>query len=180
PTPAGGFVPLVRSRDLPVPESLEAVESLLSRAHDSHQVAAVVLAYAARSFDRVAMFRIRNGRVGGWKARGEGVDESRFQKFEAPLADPSIFLTLDKGASHHGGPLPDMPVHRQFIKHWGDPPTACLTVPVTLRRRMASVLYGDRRLQSVDGDDVELFQNLAGKAAMAFELCILRRKIHPQ
>ncbi|MEO1366589.1 MAG: hypothetical protein AAFX50_05395 [Acidobacteriota bacterium] len=180
PTPAGGFVPLVRSRDLPIPESLEAVESMLSRAHDSHQVAAVVLAYAARTFDRVAMFRIRGGRVGGWKARGEGVDESHFQKFEAPIAEPSIFLTLNKGAGHHGGPLPDMPVHRQFIKRWGDPPTACVMVPVMLRRRMASVLYGDRRLQSVDGNDVELFQNLAGKAAMAFELCILRRKIHPQ
>ncbi|MEM1183310.1 MAG: hypothetical protein AAGM22_33515 [Acidobacteriota bacterium] len=180
PTPAGGFVPLVRSRDLPIPENLEAVESMLSRAHDSHQVAAVVLAFAARTFDRAALFRIRNGRVGGWKARGEGVDESLFQKFEESLAEPSIFLTLDKGASHHGGPLSDMPVHRQFIKHWGDPPTACLMMPIMLRRRMASVLYGDRRLTSVNGEDVELFQNLAGKAAMAFELCILRRKIHPQ
>ena len=180
PTPAGGFVPLVRTRDLPVPENLEAVESMLSRAHDSRQVAAVVLAFAARNFERVGMFRIRGGLIGGWKARGEQVSEEEFQKFEAPLTEPSVFLTLNKGAPHHVGPLADMPVHRSFIQRWGNPPTSCIMMPVMLRRRMASVLYGDRLMRGVTAEDVKLFQNLAGKAAMAFELCILRRKIHPQ
>lgn len=157
---------------------LESVDHELGQVTDRHGVADVLLRFAGRDFSRVAMFEVRDDRVRGWRLGSTNADESLFTAYEASLTEPSAFATLGRGARHFLGPLPPMPAHRRLARAWGDElPAACLMVPIRVRDRLVAVLYGDRGPRELDDVDPETYRRLATKAAMAFELCILRRKL---
>ena len=50
-------------------------------------------------------------------------------------------------------------------------------MPIRLRGRLISVLYADRGALGLEGVEIEEIKELSDKAAIAFELCILRRKL---
>ena len=71
-----------------------------------------------------------------------------------------------------------MPAHRTLASCWGGQlPDQCLMLPVRVRGRLISVIYGDRGNHGLEGVDLLLLKEVAEKAAIAFELCILRRKL---
>ena len=158
--------------------TLDKIDRRLAKAVDHQTVARIVLTYLARHFTRCALFKVRPEHVIGWLAYGEGFDSQLFRAMLIPFDEPSLFLNLRQGAQVHLGPLPEMPSHRQMVRAWGGEwPAQCMMVPVRVRGKLVSVLYGDRGAESFSDFELDPFTDLAAKAADALELCILRKKL---
>ncbi len=158
--------------------SLEDVDQLLASQTNLQVVGEVILRYLAQSFSRAALFKARKGSLYGWMCRGESLDTEQLVSLEIQLSEPSAFLNLAQGAAYFRGPLAPMPLHRKLAGCWGGQlPRECMMIPIRIRERLVSVLYGDRGAQPLGVLDLEQLQRLAHKASMALELCILRKKI---
>lgn len=163
---------------IPASLMLEDVEQLLAGQTDQKSIGQIILQFLGQSFSRSAIFAVKNDRVHGWLEQGEDFNVSLFRGLDLRLDQPSAFLGLVKGAGFFLGPLAPMPVHRELARCWGgELPLQCLMVPIRLRGRLVSILYGDRGARGLHGVEVESIKQLAEKAAIAFELCILRRKL---
>ncbi len=181
-TPVG---PPVEERALPsaAPESappltLDDVESLLAELNDRKSIGQTILRFLGQSFNRCAIFAVRNDCIRGWLHHGEGFDAELFHALNLKLDQPSAFLSLIKGAEFFVGPLAPMPAHRELACCWGgELPRRCVMMPIRLRGRLISVLYGDRGTHDLQGIRIEQIKELSEKAGIAFELCILRRKL---
>ncbi len=163
---------------IPATLTLDDVERILAGQGDQKSIGRTILRYLGQSFSRCAIFVVRNDGVRGWLYHGEGFDAAQFQSVEVKLDQPSAFLGLIKGAEFFVGPLAPMPSHRELARCWGgELPQQCLMMPIRLRGRLVSVLYADRGARGLDGVRIDDVKELSEKAAIAFELCILRRKL---
>ncbi len=163
-----------------VPETLTLgdVERLLAGQSDQKSIGKILLRFLGQTFSRCAIFAIKNEGVRGWLHHGEGFDGSLFRNLAIPLDQPSAFLGLTKGVEFFFGSLAAMPAHRMLASCWGGQlPDQCLLLPVRVRGRLISVIYGDRGDRGLEGIDLELLKEVAEKTSIAFELCILRRKL---
>lgn len=157
---------------------LEDVDRLFGQAEDQHQLADVMLKFLRQSFDRAAIFKIMPDRIGGWKCSGEGFSAEKFRDIDLRLDIPSILFDLRQGKKEHVGSMPPLPAHLEIARSWGGGlPKATFFLPVHVRRRLVCVLFGDLRQGRVEDLELEPFRRLAVKAAMAFELFILRRRV---
>lgn len=157
--------------------TLGAVDELLGEQEDADGIGQVLLRFAAQHFSRTAIFKARRDGMKGWLAHGVGIQDEPFKAIDIHFREPSVFLNLQRGAELHLGPLAPMPMHRQIADAWGEWPKDCLMVPIRLKERLVAVLYGDCSPASVSGLKIDDFRHLSVSAAMAFELCILRRKM---
>jgi MshEN domain len=162
----------------PVDLALDDVERLLAEESDQKSIGRIILRFLGQSFSRCAIFSVHNDGVRGWLHHGESFDADAFQALDLKLDQPSAFLNLLKGSDYVLGPLPPMPSHRALARCWGgELPQECLMMPIRLRGRLISVLYGDRGALGLEGVPIEQIRDLSEKAAIAFQLCILRRKL---
>ncbi len=160
------------------PLSFDDVESLLATQSDRKSIGQTILRFLSQSFSRCAIFAVRPDGIRGWIYRGEGFDAALFQALDLKLDQPSAFLGLIKGAEFFSGPLAPMPAHRELASCWGgELPQQCVMMPIRLRGRLISVLYGDRGALDLKGVCLEQIKELSEKAGIAFELCILRSKL---
>jgi hypothetical protein len=174
---AAARAPLSTAPAPPAP-SLADVEARLVSPADREDVAAALLDFLAPRFARVALFIVRRDEVAGWVGRGSHLDLGRLRDFRAALDQPSIFLNLARGGTFYLGPLPPMPVHQALAACWGGQlPAECLLLPIRLRERLVTLVYADRGGAGLRGVDLAQLQQLAAKAAIAFELCIMRGKL---
>lgn len=165
--------------DLPEILTLQDLEGLLAGQADHRSVGRLVLHYLTQVFSRCAIFAIKGEHVRGWLHHGESIDATLVRHLEIAFDQPSAFLSLAKGAEFFLGPLTPMPAHRLLASCWGGQlPDQCLLLPIRVRGRLISVIYGDNGSRGLVGVDVELLKEVAEKASIAFELCILRRKLH--
>ncbi len=176
----GGAMPTATVGGTPIPATLtlDDVERILAGQSDQKSIGRTILRFLGQSFSRCAILAVRNDGVRGWLYHGEGFDGALFNAMDLKLDQPSAFLGLIKGAELFVGPLAPMPAHRELARCWGgELPQQCLMMPIRLRGRLISVLYADRG--ALDLEDVNLAEvkELSEKAAIAFELCILRRKL---
>ncbi len=176
----GGSMATATVGGTPIPAilTLDDVERLLAGQSDQKSIGRTILRYLGQSFSRCAIFAIRNDGVRGWLHHGEGFNSALFHSVDVKLDQPSAFLSLIKGAEFYCGPLAPMPAHRELARCWGgELPQQCLMMPIRLRGRLISVLYVDRGAVGLEGVQIEEIKELSDKAAIAFELCILRRKL---
>lgn len=158
--------------------SLAEVDRLLA-AEVSYQAIGNVLArFLAGHFARSLVFQVRGGEMLGWLGHAPDLDRRYLTTLRLDLQQPSALATLARGAERYVGPLAPMPVHRQLARSWGgELPRQAALIPIRVRERMVCALYGDEGKDSLDPEKLDLLARLAQKAAMAFEVCILRKKI---
>jgi MshEN domain len=131
----------------------------------------------ATLFARALVLQVNRGRVGGWLARGDGVDAARLARYEATLEELSVFREVAAQETIFTGVLQPLPAHLRLLDLWhGAPGEECLVAPVKVRDRLVAVLYGDRGAGGLEGLDVALIARLAARAAEGFERCIARKK----
>ncbi len=158
--------------------SLADIERLLAGQADQKAIGQILIRFLGQSFSRCAIFAVRGNRIRGWLHHGEGFDDSVFRNLQLRLDQPSAFLGLLTGAEFFLGPLAPMPAHRQLASCWGgDLSQQCLMMPIRLRSRLISIIYGDCGARGLQGLDIEQIRKLSEKASIGFELCILRRKL---
>ncbi len=169
---------LGRTRAEPDILELADVERLLAGQSNQKSIGQVILRYLGQSFSRCAMFVVKNTHIKGWLQHGEGVDPAEFRAIEIRLDQPSAFLALVKGAEFFLGPLAPLIAHQELANCWGgDLPQQCLMMPIRLRGRLISIVYIDNGTRGLKGIKLEDLKQLMDKASIAFELCILRRKL---
>ena len=162
----------------PPPPSQEEVQRALQAARRADDIGAALLGYLSQEFLRLFLFRVGHGSVRGWMGRSPAFDEYGFRNWTVGFDEPSVFLNLRQGAEFFLGRLPAMPAHQRLLKCWrGSMDTECAVFPVRVRDRLVCAVYGDRDSLGLAGLDVPTVQRLAGKAAIAFEMLLMQRKL---
>lgn len=161
------------------PLALTDAEQLLLDPKDRDDVARTLLEFATTRVRRAIMLVVRKQEIAAWVWSGEGLDGPRLAAWRASLDEPSIFLPLQKGSEYFRGALPPVPAHRDLLAAFQPPPEAAelVALPLRVRGRLVAALLVEP-LDARLGD--ELFAELtriAAKAAIAFELCIMRAKL---
>jgi len=143
------------------------------------EVADALLLYSGRFLRRSAFFILRGDHAVGWDGSGEGIASGRMKGMNVPLVRDSIFSLLVEGRSHYLGPVPPLPSILRFYQELDvTPPKTALLLPIQIKEKTASVLYGDG---GNDDDlrtiDLAKFESLCKKASLALQMIILRGKI---
>lgn len=155
----------------------ETAAEQLVEARDRDDIFNAVLGNLAESFPRCAVFLVRGDVALGWKCSVERQVVPSFDQLQIPLNEPSVLKTVAEGKSYYLGPIPRSPFNSMILQEMGGTlPDISLLVPLMMMGRVVGILY-------VDGKGVNLgkrlfdLQKLTMKAAMAFEILVLKNKI---
>ena len=166
------------SRDSVKPLSQKAVQAGLESARRADDIGLALLGFLGQEFLRLLLFRVGQGKVRGWIGRSPALDEYRFRNWAVGFDEPSVFLNLRQGAEFFLGKLPPMPAHERLLRCWrGAADTECAVFPIRVRDRLVCAIYGDRDSLGLVGLDVPAIQRLTSKAAIAFEMLLMQRKL---
>lgn len=164
----------------PAPEkdySLKGVLLGFTEAEDREDIADLIVNYAAQQFDRSALFLLKNGRANGWKALYEKRPVEKFTKVEIDLNQPSLLKVVSDSKTFYQGPMPMTPANGMLLSTLGGgSPMSNLLVPLVMAGRVVAILYAEGASARLDEQAADL-QRLMGKAALAFEILILKNKI---
>ena len=149
----------------------------LAKAMDREDIANALVSFLGRKFGKAALFVVRGNSVSGWKALIHGVAREHFNTVSIPLTRPSALKTVTEGRSFFLGTIPRTPLDERWVHGvGGEVSDRVLLMPLMIGGRVVCILYveeGDSNLSSHIGE----IQRLLAKAAMAFEILILREKI---
>lgn len=176
PEPVATPAPLAPRSTGPMP--LAEAERRLLEPEDAEAIGRIVIEALTGRVRSAALFRTRRQEIQGWL--GHGFDAERLAAIRIPLDRPSIFFTLREGGSLLRGPLAELPAHVELRGLLGATTAASpdlLVLPLRVRDRLAAALLVVPETTPAAGSLSEL-QSLAAKAAIALELCIMRKKLH--
>jgi MshEN domain len=161
--------------DAEPPADLEGLAERLCRANGKDDIARVVLDFATRDVERVALLAVRGDEARLWDARGIEIGEA---------ADAPLRITTDgilghvSGQEHYRGPLGPDPLNLRFYAWLGiDAPVEILLVPIHLNDRLVAILYGDGAEGGRIEGETEDYVRLARMLGLALNAVILKKKI---
>jgi hypothetical protein len=158
--------------------SVEAAEARLLNPSDRDDVGRALLDFAAGRARRAILFKLHRDEASFWMGAGEGADRTPLESFQIRLGPPSFFVTLQSGAALLRGPLAEVPSHAEITARLGGEVSSdLLLLPVRVRDRLVGVLWVEPRAGGFAPADLADLQRFAAKAAIAFELCIMRAKL---
>lgn len=164
----------VPETDDPLREPAERLLSAVTR----DEIARVVLEVAGRLFRRRLLFFLQRDRIVGWDGGGDGVSRERLRNVLLPRESLSLFSAVQDGDGPFRGPVADVPANRRLFQDLGlDPPQEAFLLPLMLKGRVVSVLYGDNGGAPLDEVDLHLLGRLRLQASIALEILILRNKL---
>jgi hypothetical protein len=159
-------------------DALDAAATRLQQSHSRDGVFEVILDVVASRFRRAALFVVHADRVAGWSGRGAGLEASRLRGVSVPFDRPSLFAVFKSGVEFYHGPVSDLPANTRFFLDLGIPvPERVLVMPLMIKDRPTVVLYADHGPEIAPAAAIPDVRRLLGKAALALEILILRRKI---
>lgn len=155
----------------------ESAAEMLVEAEDRDEILTAVLGCLVRDFPRCAIFLVRGELAMGWKSAVERQSTPGFDQLQIPLAEPSVLKTVAEGKSFYLGPIPRSPFNSMILQGMGGTvPAAALLVPLLMMGRVVGILYADGPGVNL-GERLFDLQKLTARAAMAFEILVLKNKI---
>lgn len=155
----------------------KSAAELLVEAQDRDEILAAVLGSLGCDFPRCAIFLVRGEFAMGWKCAFDGQTTPGFAQLQIPLNEPSVLKTVAEGKSYYLGPIPRSPFNSMMLQEMGGTlPPAALLVPLLMMGRVVGILYADGPGVNL-GERLFDLQKLTAKAAMAFEILVLKNKI---
>ncbi len=156
----------------------EAAEGL-KNAEMREEIGDAILGCSSHFFRRSLLLVRRGETIVGWRGEGEGVDRLAVRAISIPIAEPSVFIGLGESVSFWLGPLPPMPRNIDIVFGLGSvQPKECVILPVVVRERPVCFLYCDNYDQALGAVPMALLRRLTVKAGIAFQVYILKNKIH--
>lgn len=168
-----------RPHDPSHPMTLAQAERRLLDPQDRDDVAQTLIEFAGARGQRAILFVQRRGETAAWRWTGDGLDADRLAAFRARSQQPSVFVSLRDSDGVFRGALPPMPVHLTLGACF-EPPLAereVAVLPVRLRDRLVAALLVEPGPRGFPAETISELQRLLAKAAIAFELCIMRNKL---
>jgi hypothetical protein len=155
----------------------EFLSERLAEAKGREEIADILTAHLAGEFGRVALFMIKGTVAEGWRAIHNGKPIAGMEKLQVSLEAPSVLKVVTDGKSYYLGAISDTPENSRLLKAMGgNTPSSSLLVPLMLMGRTVAIVYVEGGKAPLTSRLAEL-QKLVGKAAMAFEILILKNKI---
>jgi len=155
----------------------ETVSLYLAEAHDRDDVLDSLAAYLSHEFPRCALFLVRGEIAHGWKASIDHQLLPHFDQAQIPLTETSVLKTVAETRAFFLGPIPRAPFNSMFLQEIGGRvPETALLVPLLMMGRVIGIIYVDGQGEELSERLFEL-QKLTAKAAMAFEILVLKNKI---
>ena len=155
----------------------ETLALYLADARDRDDVLDSIASYLSHEYARVALFLVRGNVAHGWKASVDQQDLPDFKQAQFPLDEPSILKTVAETSSFLLGPIPRTPFNSMFLQEIGGRvPQTALLVPLLMMGRVVGIIYVDGQGEELAEKLFEL-QKITIKAAMAFEILVLKNKI---
>ena len=149
----------------------------LADARDRDDVLDSIASYLAHEYACVALFLVRGNAAHGWKASIDGQELPNFKQAQFPLGEPSVLKTVVATSSFLLGPIPRTPFNSMFLQEIGGRvPQTALLVPLLMMGRVVGIIYVDGKGEELAEKLFEL-QKITLKAAMAFEILVLKNKI---
>ena len=152
----------------------------LSEAETASQIGTALIQVLARQFTRVLLFRVSPGseEVTGWMGQGQKLDLEWFRHYSVGLHHSTVFSNLSENASLFTGRLEATPAHRALARCWdGSLEHDCVVLPVSIRGKLVCAAYADCGDEGLHGVNLDFLRKVGNKTALAFERCILRRKL---
>jgi hypothetical protein len=161
----------------PVRFTMESLSEALTEAKDRDDIADILVAYLGQEFDRVVLFMVKGTVVCGWRALRDNKAIPGIEDLQISLDVPSVLKVVTDGKSFYLGAIPDTPDNAGMLAGiGGDAPSSVLLIPLMLMGRVIAIVYLDGGKVPVANRLADL-QKLVGKAAIAFEILILKNKI---
>lgn len=158
------------------PSSLDAVLAVLAEASDRDAIAEALAAYVGQNFERVALFMVKGKIAAGWKGRLRKKAIPGFENFQLPLDEPSVLKIVADTKNFYLGPILDTPGSKKTLAALGGGAAdTALLIPLMMMGRVVTIFYVDGGTEL--GKNLFDLQKLVGKAALAFEILILKNKI---
>jgi hypothetical protein len=161
----------------PVRHTFESVAAKLAEAKDREEIADTIVAFLGQEFERAALFMIRGATANGWRAMRDNKALPDIGNLQITLDGPSVLKVVTDGKTFYRGPIPDTPGNAAMLAGTGGgESTSALLIPLVMMGRVVSIVYVDGGKEPLTNRLTELHR-LVGKAAMAFEILILKNKI---
>ena len=161
----------------PVRFTMESLSEALAETKDRDDIADMLVAYLGQEFNRVVLFMVKGTVVCGWRALRDNKAIPGIEDLQISLDVPSVLKVVADGKSFYLGAIPDTPDNAGMLAGiGGDAPSSVLLIPLMLMGRVIAIVYldGGKMPVAIRLADV---QKLVGKAAIAFEILILKNKI---
>ena len=157
--------------------SIDEVSQNLAKATDREEIADIMINCAASDFKNVALFLIRSDSAIAWRGMSDNVAVDKISSYQIPLNESSALKIVTEGKSYYLGPLADTENNKILSKMFGeDKPSTVLLIPIIILGKIVNILYVED--SDVDlGEKVGDLRRLANKAAMAFEVLVIKNKI---
>jgi hypothetical protein len=168
------FISLV-DRFNPRVEALETGESIkkaFSSVDNPEEVVDILLRGTFRIVERVAVFRIWDGNIKFWKAKGLCVEE-----FEIAKEESSIFSEVIEKKMFYRGPVHEPQLNEPLIEILSGIPWDILVMPLTVRDKVIALLYCDNGNDAVLDASIVSLSKIASMASLAFEIITLKEKV---
>jgi hypothetical protein len=149
----------------------------LAEAKDREEIADIIVTFLGQEFERAALFMIRGAVASGWRAMRDNKALPDIGSLQITLDGPSVLKIVTDSKSFYRGPIPDTPDNAAMLAGTGGgASSSALLIPLVMMGRVVSIVYVDAGKDPVTNRLTELHR-LVGKAAMAFEILILKNKI---
>jgi len=152
----------------PPPMSADLALRELAMATDRNHIVAVLLGYAASTFDAAVVFAVRDNFAFGWRAIGDLPGHANVEHVLIPLEAPSVVQSAIASESHvFHGPLAPSTVNSYLYKVLGcaEPPIVTAGA-ITIGKRIVNVLYGHS--PALSPLQLEVLQQVCKSAAEAY------------
>lgn len=171
-----------RSEAAPAPAidltTFDGASQNLSLAQNRDEIASTLLTFANFRLERAILFIVKGDQVQAWKIGGVWKTPEHADKVRFPLGDPTLIQDLVNSRQTYKGPLLKIETHKKIIGTLGAPyPKEVVAFPLAIRKKVFSVLYGDNAISNDPFPDIQEIQKIALKAALSFEVLILKAKI---
>ena len=161
--------------------SVEETEQRLVQPEGRDDVARALLDFAAGLVARAVLFVVRKEEAAAWFWSGDGIDEARLKAVRLSVKPPSLFAGLQEEGAQFRGPLRTWPRTRRSPQPLHCRRLARAPGPAGGRQgsagRRALLEPPWPRAPSSRRPTLADLQRLTAKAAIAFELCIMRSKL---
>lgn len=149
----------------------------LAESRDREEIAEALMKYLGQQFTRCALFRVRGNNATGWRAIVKKRPIEDFEELQIDFSQPSALKLVTEGKSFYLGAMLETVNNRLMLAAMGSGtlPTALL-LPLLMMGRVVAVLYVDGE-QAILSEKLPELQKIVAKAALAFEILILRTKI---
>jgi hypothetical protein len=150
---------------------------MLASPSDRESVAEALVMATVEKLSRVALFRVKEGVLSGWRCALSGA-EADISRLAMRTDLPCIFKDVVEEKSLYKGPLVPLPTNVMLMDALGgDGPLEAVACPLVIRDKVVAVLYGDNGPGSMTRCETDFFISLMSKAAMSLEILILKNKI---